>query len=268
MIQNIHNHIAGKNGEVTRNRNEKMKFIFGIVNTVQIILIILWTALCGILGMVLMLITWNGKWVHHVNGRYMWSPFVCLITGVRVKVQGLEKINKNKSFIYISNHESHFDILALSRVMPVGLFFIAKKELSRIPIMGQYMNFIGHIFVDRGNKENARKSMIIAADKIKAGKNVISFPEGTRSKTGEVQLFKRGAFMVAKEGAVDIVPIGIQGSREVLASGKFNIRPGIIYVRIGDVIQASTFTNMSIEQLADTCRQKVITLKATARQSS
>jgi len=102
-----------------------MKFIFGIVNTVQIILIILWTALCGILGMVLMLITWNGKWVHHVNGRYMWSPFVCLITGVRVKVQGLEKINKNKSFIYISNHESHFDILALSRVMPVGLFFIA-----------------------------------------------------------------------------------------------------------------------------------------------
>lgn len=262
LIQDIHTHIAGKNGETKRNRNEKMKFIFGIVNTIQIILIILWTAICGLAGMVLMLITWNGKWVHHVNGRFMWSPFVCFITGVRVKVTGLEKIDKHKSLIYIANHESHFDIVGLSRVMPVGLFFIAKKELSRIPIMGQYMHLIGHIFVDRGNKENARKSMLIAAEKIKAGKNVISFAEGTRSKTGEVQMFKRGAFMIAKEGQVDILPIAIKGSREILASGKFNIRPGIIHVKIGDIIRAESFKDMSVEQLAEQCRQQVIALKA------
>lgn len=235
-----------------------MKFIWIPINIVQIILIIVWTAICGILGMILMLFTWNGKWVHHINGRFLWSPIVCLITGVRIRVSGLEKINKRKSHIYVANHASHLDILALSRVIPVGLFFIAKKELAKIPVMGQYMHFIGHIFVDRKNKDEARKSMQMAAAKIKAGKNVISFPEGTRSKTGETQVFKRGAFMIAKEGNVDILPIAIAGSRKVLASGSFAIRPGVIHVFIGDVIHTSQFPELTIDQLAAYTRQEII----------
>ncbi len=240
-----------------------MNFIWKVINSVQIILVVLWTAICGILGMILMLITWNGKWVHHINGRFLWSPFICLITGVRIRVQGLEKIDKKKSYIFVANHASHFDILALSRVIPVGLFFIAKQELAKVPVMGQYMHFIGHIFVDRGNKENARKSMQAAAAKIKAGKNVISFAEGTRSKTGELQIFKRGAFMIAKEGQVDIVPIAIAGSRKILASGSFAIRPGVIHVYIGDVMKASEFTDWSVEQLAENTRQRVLNLLST-----
>lgn len=248
-----------KNGEQL---HINMKFIWPVINIIQIILILLWTGVCGIVGMLLMLITWNGIWVHKVNGLYMWSPMVCLIAGVRVKVYGAEKVKEKISSIYVANHESHFDILALARSIPIGLFFIGKKELARVPIMGQYMRLIGHIFVDRKNSENALKSMRMAADKIKAGKNVITFPEGTRSKTGELMIFKRGSFMIAKEGKVGIVPIAIIGSRKILASGKSNIRPGVITVRIGDRIDPSDFENMTVEQLSDYTRSKVAALIA------
>ncbi len=234
-----------------------MKILWGILNLVQIIIICLWTAVCAVIGILLMLITWNGKWVHKVDGLYLWSPIICTITGVRIRLENKSKLDTTKSFIYVANHQSHFDIVALARVMPIGLFFVVKKELSRVPFLGQYIQFIGHIFVDRKNKELALKSMRVAAEKIRNGKNVISFPEGTRSKTGVLQQFKRGAFIIAKEGNVDIVPIGISGSRKVLASGKYGIRPGVITVRIGDVISHTHFANMSVEQLADHVRTKV-----------
>jgi len=234
-----------------------MKIIWAIVNIIQIILIILWTAVCGLTGIILMLFTFNGQWVHLVEGKYLWSPFVCAITGVRVKVQGLDNVHAKHAAIYVANHASHFDIVALSRVMPVGLFFVAKKELSRIPVMGQYMNFIGHIFVDRKNKENAMRSMQIAAEKIKSGKNVISFPEGTRSKTDNMNIFKRGSFIIARDGKIDIVPIAIMGSRKILASGSFGIRPGTIEVVIGKRIKSEEFDGMSVEAIAELSQKRV-----------
>jgi 1-acyl-sn-glycerol-3-phosphate acyltransferase len=234
-----------------------MKILWSIINFVQITIICIWTVVCALLGIVLMLFSWNGKWVHKVDGLYFWSPLICAITGVRVKIIGKEKIDRRSSYIYIANHVSHFDIVALARVMPVGLFFIAKQELAKVPFLGQYMHFIGHIFVDRKNKERAMQSMKLAAQKINGGKNVISFPEGTRSKTGELQIFKRGSFIIAKEGNVNIVPIGISGSRKILPSGSYSIRPGIITVHIGEVIGHEQYANMSVEQLAEYARTKV-----------
>lgn len=234
-----------------------MKIIWPIINFIQIVIICAWSLVCSTLGMLLMLITWNGAWVHKVNGLYLWSPWVRLVAGVRVKIIGKEKVDEKKSFIYIANHASHFDILAIASTMPVGLFFIVKKELFRIPLFGQYMRLIGHISVDRKNKELALQSMNTAAEKIKAGKNVIVFAEGTRTKTGQLLQFKRGAFMIAKAGNVDIIPLGISGSRKVLASGKFNIRPGVITVQVGDVISHTQYADMSVEQLAEHTRTKV-----------
>ncbi|MFN0030516.1 MAG: lysophospholipid acyltransferase family protein [Flavobacteriales bacterium] len=234
-----------------------MKIIWAVINFIQITIICLWTAVCAVVGVLLMLITWNGAWVHKVNGLYLWSPLVCALCGVRVTLHGSHHINTSLSRIYVANHASHFDIVALARVMPVGLFFIAKKELARVPFMGQYMRLIGHIFIDRKNKDKSMESMMQAAEKIKRGRNVISFPEGTRSKTDEVQIFKRGSFIIAKQGNVDIVPIGISGSRSVLPSGRFGIRPGTITVRVGEAISAEQFAQLNVEQLAELAREKV-----------
>jgi 1-acyl-sn-glycerol-3-phosphate acyltransferase len=241
-----------KNGETVA-----MKILWGVINFFQIVLIIAWTAVCGITGILMMLVLWNGPLVHLIEGKYLWSPFVCLITGVRVKVTGLENIDKHNAAIYVSNHASHFDIVAISRVMPLGLFFIAKKELSRIPLMGQYMHLIGHIFVDRNNKETAMVSMAKAAEKIRKGKNVISFAEGTRSKTDKMNIFKRGSFVIAREGKIDVVPIAILGSRKILASGSFSIRPGVMEVKIGKRIRATDFVHLSVEEIASLAQERV-----------
>ena len=142
--------------------------------------------------------------------------------------------------------------------MPVPLFFIAKLELKKVPFLGWYMTALGHIFVDRKNKDRAMESMREAARRINAGQNVISFPEGTRSKTDEVQMFKRGSFIIAREGNIPIVPIGITGARKILRSGSYDLRPGVIEVHIGDTIGTEQFRDMSIEDLAEMARQRVI----------
>ncbi len=237
-----------------------MKFIWIPINIIQVALIFIWTAVCGILGMVLMLFAWNGIWVHKVNSLYMFSPVIRAIALVRVKAHGLEKIKRGRSAIYVANHESLLDILAVASVMPVGLFYVAKKELAKVPVMGQYMRFIGHIFIDRKNKVKSMQSMRVAAQKIKAGKSVISFPEGTRSKTGNVEMFKLGSFIIAKEGGISIVPIAIQGSRELLPSGSFALRPGTIHVCIGDEITPDEIQNKTVEQLSEMARQQVISM--------
>jgi 1-acyl-sn-glycerol-3-phosphate acyltransferase len=234
-----------------------MKVFWGIINWLQIVLILVWTAFCGISGMIMMLILWNGSLVHLIQGKYLWSPMVCLITGVRVKVKGLEHVDADKPAIYVANHASHLDILAISRIMPIGLFYIGKKELASYPIMGQYMRLIGHIFVDRKNRERAMESMRMAAEKIKNGKSVITFPEGTRSKTDEMNVFKRGSFVIASEGKIDIVPIAIRGSRALLPSGSFSLRPGIIEVIIGERISAEMFTHINVEEIASLAQERV-----------
>lgn len=230
------------------------------IQLIQVILIFLWTALAAVLGIVLMLFTWNGSWVHKVIGYYFWSPFVCAICGVRVKIHHAERLREQDVAIYVANHSSLFDIVAIARAVPIGLFFVAKKELSRVPFMGQYMWLIGHIFVDRKNREQAMKSMKRAASIIKNGRNVISFPEGTRSKSGEIALFKRGSFLIAKEGGIDIVPMGIVGAREILSSGAYTINPGTIHVIVGERITADQTINLSSEELAERARSSVESL--------
>jgi 1-acyl-sn-glycerol-3-phosphate acyltransferase len=161
-----------------------------------------------------------------------------------------------------ANHESMFDIVVLVRAVPVALFFLAKQELSKVPFLGWYMKAVGMIFVDRGNREKSRKSMQKAAELINQGRNVVSFPEGTRSKTGELMMFKRGSFVIAKEGQIDIVPIGISGASKVLASGSSALRPGVIRIKIGKPISIREYPDLSDEALAELARGEVQKLRS------
>ncbi|MDZ4823265.1 MAG: lysophospholipid acyltransferase family protein [Flavobacteriales bacterium] len=233
-----------------------------ILNIIQVIIILIWTATIGTIGIILLLITLSPQWVMLLSGKYLWSPVVLLISGVRVKVLGLENIDKKINCLYVSNHESHFDIVAIMRASPVPLFFIAKKELKKIPFMGWYMIAMGMIFIDRKNKESAMRSMKAAGEKIRKGKNVISFPEGTRTKTGAINLFRRGTFIIAEDGGIPILPLAVSGAREVLSRGKFRINPGTIQVNFGKVIQPHDFNNKTADELASHVRNVVVALKA------
>jgi 1-acyl-sn-glycerol-3-phosphate acyltransferase len=228
-----------------------------LINFIRILLIFCWTACCAIIGIVLMLILWNGSKVHYITGYYFYAPGTLFLAGVKVKVTGLEHLRRDVPHIFVSNHASHLDVVCIARVIPIGLFFIAKKELAKVPFLGQYMWVIGHIFVDRKNKDRALESLKIAADKIKAGKDVITFPEGTRTKTGELMMFKRGSFVIAKDGGIPIMPIAVKGTRAILPSGGWMIRPGKVEIAIGKPIEVREFEHMSVEQLADLARNRV-----------
>jgi 1-acyl-sn-glycerol-3-phosphate acyltransferase len=231
-----------------------------IINFLQAIFIFTWTAFCGLLGIILMLITWRSDWILIFLGNYLWGPVICTVSGVRVELQDRHLVDRKNSAIYIANHNSFFDIVVLARVLPIPIYFIAKEELRKVPVLGQYMRVMGHIFVDRKNKDKALESMRVAAKKIKSGKNVISFPEGTRSRNGELQIFRRGSFLIAKDGKIDIVPVGISGAGAVLPSGSFKLRPGKITIRVGERIKPEEFTNLSVEELASFARTKVSNL--------
>ena len=237
-----------------------MKFLRSAVAIIQIILIILWTGICGMIGIVLMLITWNGQWVHYFEGRYLFCPPVLFIARVKLKVTGLENLDTSKPCIYVSNHVSHLDVVAIARAIPLGLFYIGKKELKKVPILGQYMYLIGHIFIDRKNREKAMQSMRKAAVLINKGKNVITFPEGTRTRNGKTAVFKRGTFIIAKEGAIDIQPLAVVNADKILPRDSFMIRPGTIEVRIGKRISAHELEHMNAETAADHVRNQIMAL--------
>lgn len=234
-----------------------MKIFQGIVAFVRALIVISWTLFSGIFGMVLLLLTWNPTRTQMITTRWIWSPVLLAVSGVRVRLHGKENIDLKNPRVYVANHASQFDIVALCRVMPITLFYVVKNELKKVPIIGWYIYVLGHIFVDRKNSESAKNSMKAAADKIKTGKNLISFAEGTRSKTGELLMFRRGPFIIAKEGDIDVVPIAIEGSHHVLPSGSFIVRSGDINIYIGKAISYSEYQNMTVEELAAFAHERV-----------
>ncbi len=221
-----------------------------VLNVFQAILIAVWMGFCGLLGIVLVLLTWQQNRVMIFLAHYLWSPVICAISGVRVKVTGLENLDGKTPSIYVANHSSLYDIVAICRASPVPLFYIAKKELAKVPIVGQFMWVIGMIFIDRKNKEKAMRSMEKAGQRIREGKNVISFPEGTRSKDGKVGVFKRGSFIIAKSQSIPVVPIAVKGAADILSAGSLGLRSGVIAVHFEKPLSPQFYEGKSEEEIA------------------
>jgi 1-acyl-sn-glycerol-3-phosphate acyltransferase len=230
-----------------------------MINSLRLLVIILMTVFSAFFGSVILLFTFNRNIAIKISS-FVWSHVVLAASGVRLRIHNRTLANTQGAGIYIANHASHLDIPAVFLASPVPLYFIAKKELAKIPIMGWYMHLTGMIFIDRGDRERAYKSIHKAGELIKSGRNVISFPEGTRSKSGKMANFKRGSFILAKDAKIPIYPLAIKGSYERLAPGKFKIYPGKIEVIFGEAILPETYQNMSVEELALFCENKVKTL--------
>ena len=135
--------------------------------------------------------------------------------------------------IFMSNHESQMDPPILIAALPVPAVFIAKKELQYVPFVGWAAWAAGVIFIDRGNRERSIQSIRNAAQEIRTGKNVVIFPEGTRTRSGVMLPFKKGGFALALEAGVPIVPLATVGGFRVLASGSLRIRPGRYALHVG-----------------------------------
>ena len=231
------------------------KVLWFPINVLQLLLILVWTIFCGIFGILFALAT-NPTYSHRIMGYYIFSPVILAISMVRVKASGLNNI-LDEPAIYAANHASQLDIPIMCTRVNRPMFFIAKIELKKVPILSQYIKVVGMILVDRKNRERAMAIMRTAIQDIQGGKSIAAFPEGTRTKTGELLPFKKGIFTIAKEGRIPIVPIAIVGSAKALASGSFFIRPATVELRILPALNSDEFFNMSIEEMANHTRSLI-----------
>ena len=176
----------------------------------------------------------------------LWARQMLSICGVSLEVQGWDELPEEirtgrQPVIFMSNHQSNLDPPVLIATIPVPAVYISKKELKWMPFVGWAAQLAGVIFIDRGNREKAVQEIHRAALEIKGGKNVVIFPEGTRTRTGELGPFKKGGFALAQKAGVPIVPLATVGGFEVLPVGHLRLKPGSYCIRFGAPVDAAAY---------------------------
>ncbi|HTA68935.1 MAG TPA: lysophospholipid acyltransferase family protein [Bryobacteraceae bacterium] len=190
-----------------------------------------------------------------------WARTLLAVSRVKVRVEGLEKIKEDGSYVFVSNHLSYMDTPVALANIPVQFRFLAKRGLFQIPFLGWHLARAGHIPVPRGDARAAVKTMTLAAQVVREQKiSLLIFPEGGRSRKGEMRPFMEGAAYIAIRAGVPLVPIGLQGTREVLPYGSGNIRGGPVILRIGDPIPTDQATIRDRLQLTELLRERIIKL--------
>jgi len=166
----------------------------------------------------------------------LWSRVILGVPGVKLDIKMRVPLDPGRPYVFMPNHASMVDIWAVLVAVPTSFRFMAKKQLSRIPLFGWAMSAGRFIFIDRQNGLAARRSMDEAARRIRAGQSVVIFPEGTRTRDGRLLPFKKGGFHLALNSGAAIVPVAIRGSRDVMPRGAALIRAGSVSVEVGEPI--------------------------------
>lgn len=167
-----------------------------------------------------------------------WSRLILATTGVRVDVTGLEKLVPGRTYVFVSNHQSIYDIPVLFWSLPYQLRIIAKESLGRFPFLGWHLRRTGHMLVDRSRPD--RKRIFQWASRLTSqGLSLIVFPEGTRSRDGRVGRFKGGSFLLALQAGLPVVPLSVVGSRHVMLKGRLATYPGQVRLVIHDPLDTS-----------------------------
>ena len=218
--------------------------------------IAVWSILMSLWGLAISLVDKNGRKVH-LYCAVPWARVILRVCGIKVNVKGLENVDPSVPRIYMTNHQSFFDIFAVLACLPVNFKFIVKQELMKIPFFGPAMKKAGYIGIERNDPRKAVLSMKQAADRIKNGASVLIFPEGTRSPDGRLQEFKRGGFNLAIKAGCDIVPIGIRDSFRIAPKGSLRIRKGAFGLRIGRLVPLSGLGKRDLPQLMEQVRSEM-----------
>ena len=219
--------------------------------TIFLPIAIIVTIICCTLIAILLPIAGNAKW-----GSYpakIWAKILTTLSLVRVKIHGTQNIDPNGSYIFVANHQSIYDIPLVYGWLDNNFKWIMKKELRRLPFIGKTCALIGHIFIDRSNPMRAKQSLEIAKQKLKqSNSSIFLFPEGTRTRNGQLLHFKRGAFTIARDLHLPIVPVTIIGAYDALPKGLHYITPGTIQMVIHQPIDT---TKLNDENLNDLIKQ-------------
>jgi 1-acyl-sn-glycerol-3-phosphate acyltransferase len=198
-------------------------------------LIVLATIGFGLVSLVISLFEASGR--KQIAVARVWARCLLRVSGVKVRIEGLEKIAPDGSYVFVSNHLSYMDTPVVLANIPVQFRFLAKRGLFQIPLLGTHLARAGHIPVPRDDARAAVKTMTTAAQAIRdRGISLLIFPEGGRSHTGELATFKEGAAYIAIRAGVPLVPVALKGTREILPFGSAHVRGGLVTMRIGEPV--------------------------------
>lgn len=155
-----------------------------------------------------------------------WAKLCLLYSGVRVEVHGRHHLLPGQSYVIVANHLSQFDIFVLYGYLGVDFRWVMKHELRKIPVIGICCEKLGHVFINRNNTEAAIASLNEARARLANGASVLFFPEGTRSRDGQLKPFKKGAFKMAQDLHMPVLPVTLSGTFDILPAGTLRLHPG------------------------------------------
>jgi 1-acyl-sn-glycerol-3-phosphate acyltransferase len=213
----------------------------------------LYTVVLGALSLVSTLVDPSGHTAHRCART--WGRLIVRTTGVRIEANGLERLDRRKSYVLAANHQSIYDIPIIFAAIPLQLRIVAKESLGRIPFLGWHLRRAGHLLVDRTNPGAGilRRMAALIGD----AQSLIVFPEGTRSVDGAVGRFKGGLFLLAIDARLPVVPVSIARSRSVMKKGRLMVCPGGVTVTVHEPMATDAISREQARELAGRVREVV-----------
>lgn len=213
------------------------------------------TIFFGLLTIVLSYVT-SSKIASYIGGS-IWAKINTIFTPMVVKVNGRERINKKQSYIIVANHLSLYDIFLVYGWLGIDFKWVMKMELRKVPFLGPACERLDHVFVDRKNRKASLESIEKAKSKITNGTSIVFFPEGTRNQSTSMAKFKKGAFMMALQLQLPVLPITINGTNKILPTGTMDLKPGKAEMVIHEPIPIEDYTEENIEELMDKSKAQI-----------
>ncbi|WP_029903200.1 1-acyl-sn-glycerol-3-phosphate acyltransferase [Prevotella sp. 10(H)] len=213
---------------------------------------ILATIATAITVMIGCLVSKNSFWRY--NPPRYWSKLACRLTLSKIKVTRKGTIDPKQSYVFVANHQGAFDIFLIYGYLGQNIKWMQKQELRKIPFVGKASEIAGHIFVDHSSLRSMLNSIDKAKSELTDGASVTIFPEGARTRTGKMDSFKKGAFVIAKQMGLPIVPITVNGPYDVMKINTYLINPSKMELVIHDLIPAETVEKESMNVLMDKCQ--------------
>jgi 1-acyl-sn-glycerol-3-phosphate acyltransferase len=214
----------------------------------------LYTIVLGMLSIGSVFLGGRGRFAHACAR--LWSWLILATTGVRVRVRGLERVPAGSSHLFVSNHQSFYDIPIIFWHLPHDLRIVAKASLGRFPFIGGHLRRTGHVLVDRANPGTTTFRQVAAL--LERGQSLLVFPEGTRSADGRVGRFRGGIFLLAIQAGLPIVPVAVRGSRHVMKKHRLMTCPGEVLLEVFEPIPTTGLTRGDAKPLAERVHRIVV----------